>query len=64
MALSKTLRATVFLLIIVVAAFGVYAAATYPRTAVGFQVSFTIGADVRRASFEVPSMNNKVQVVS
>lgn len=59
--MSKTLRAIV-LIIIAAAVFSVYAAGTYPRTVVSFQVSFTIGADVRRETFVVPAMNDKVQV--
>ena len=61
--MSKTLKAIVLLLIIGAAAFSVYAAATYPRSVVGFQVSFTIGADLRKETFEVPAMNDRVQMV-
>ena len=61
--MSKTLKAIVLLLAIGAAAFSVYAAATYPRTVVGFQVSFTIGADLRKEAFEVPAMNDRVQMV-
>ena len=61
--MSKTLRIILLFLITVAASFSVYAAATYPRTVVSFQVSFTIGADLRRETFEVPAMNDKGQVV-
>lgn len=57
--MSKTLRTIVLIIMIAAAAFSVYAAATYPRTVVIFQVSFTIGADVGRETFEVPVVNDK-----
>ena len=60
--MSETLKMVVLIIVIAATAFSVYAAATYPRTVVSFQVSFTIGADVRREAFEVPVMNDRVQV--
>jgi len=63
---SKISRKTsmVFLLIAVVIAaiLSVYAAFTYPRDVVSFQVSFTIGADVQRREFDVPILHRYVQV--
>jgi len=41
MAMSKSLKAIVLIVIIVAAVFGVYAAVTFPRTVVNFPVSFT-----------------------
>jgi hypothetical protein len=39
-----------------------YFALTYPRVLVDFQVSFTVGADVRRVEFEVPFLHDYVRV--
>jgi hypothetical protein len=39
-----------------------YLALTYPRVLVDFQVSFTLGADVRRVEFEVPFLHDYVRV--
>ncbi len=62
MAMSKALKATVLIVIIVVVAFGVYAAATFPRTAVSFPVSFTVGAEKKEEEFDVPWLHGLAQV--
>ena len=61
MATKKTVIIAV-VLIIIVAGLGMYAAVTYPRTAVSFQVSFTVGAETRTEEFEVPLLHELFQV--
>jgi hypothetical protein len=50
------------IVIIIVAAFAVYAGLTYPRTTVNIPVSFTIGVDSKTAAFDQPFLDDKVQV--
>lgn len=50
------------IVIIIVAAFAVYAGVTYPRTTVNIPVSFTIGVDSKTAAFDQPFLDDKVQV--
>lgn len=59
---SKTLRAAVLTVVVVVVALGIYAIFTYPKTVVSFPVSFTIGADVERREFDMPLLHGWVQV--
>jgi hypothetical protein len=53
--------AAVFLVAIVVGV-GVYAALTFPRAVVDFQVSFTVGVDNEQREFEMPALHEKAQV--
>ena len=50
------------IVIIIVAAFAVYAGVTYPRTIVNIPVSFTLGVDSKTAAFDQPFLDDKVQV--
>jgi uncharacterized membrane protein len=59
---SKAVIAVAAILIIVVAAFAIYAGETYPRTTVNTQVSFTVGADTKTTLFNQPIIDDKVQV--
>ena len=47
---------------LIVVLFVAYLTLTCPRVLVGFTVSFTVGADVRRESFEVPFLHEYVKV--
>jgi hypothetical protein len=62
MAMSRVLKATMLIVIIVVAVFGIYAAVTYPRTVVSFPVSFTIGAETKTEEFDVSWLHGSIQV--
>jgi hypothetical protein len=59
---SKSAFAVVTIVIIVVAAFAIYAGETYPRTTVNTRESFTIGADTKTIAFNQPFLDDKVQV--
>ncbi len=56
-----TAIATVILLIIIVIA--IFAAITYPRQAINFDISFAIGSDSKAAMFNQQILDDKVQVV-
>jgi hypothetical protein len=62
MAKSKPVIALATIVIIIVAAFAIYAGATYPRTTVSTQVSFTIGAESKTIAFDQPFLDDKAQV--
>jgi len=57
--LLKTLTIAAVAILLVAA---VYAALTFPRTIVDFQVSFTIGLDREQREFDVPWLHDKAQV--
>jgi uncharacterized membrane protein len=59
---SKAIIAVTVIVIILVAAFAIYAGETYPRTTVNTQVSFTIGADTKTTMFNQPFLDDKDQV--
>ena len=59
---SKSVMALAAIVIIIVAAFAIYAGITYPRTTVNIPVSFTIGVDTKTAAFDQPFLDDKVQV--
>ena len=59
---SKSVMAFAAIVIIIVAAFAIYAGITYPRTTVNIPVSFTIGVDTKTAAFDQPFLDDKVQV--
>jgi hypothetical protein len=56
------LLALAIIVILVIAVFGVYAWLTFPKTALSFPVAFTAGVDFTNQEFEVPFLNDKVQV--
>ena len=62
MAKSKTVMAVAAIIIVLAAAFAVYAGATYPRTIVSIPVSFTIGADLTTGGFDQSILNDQAQV--
>ena len=59
---SKSVMALAAIVIVIVAAFAVYAGVTYPRTIVNIPVSFTLGVDSKTAAFDQPFLDDKVQV--
>jgi hypothetical protein len=59
---SKSIIALAAAVIIIIAAFAVYAGVTYPRTTVNIPVSFTIGADTKTTVFDQPFLDDKAQV--
>ena len=63
MSKSKSVLAVVAVLIIIVAAFSVYAGETYPRTAVNIPVSFTVGGvESKTTAFSQSFLDDKVEV--
>lgn len=60
--MTRSLMVVVLIIIIIGACIGLYTVLTYPRSAVNFTVSFTIGADVERREFSVPILHETVQV--
>ena len=62
MSQSKSVLAVVTILIIIVAAFSIYAGETYPRTTVNIPVSFTVGVDSKTTAFSQPFLDDKMQV--
>jgi len=62
MAQSRAVIAVAAIVVIIIAAFAVYAGITYPRVIVSIPISFSIGADMTTSEFEQPSLNNMVQV--
>ncbi len=59
---SKSIMALAAIVIIIVAAFAIYAGVTYTRTTANIPVSFTIGADTKTAAFNQPFPDDKTQV--
>jgi len=60
--MAKSVIALAAIVIIIVAAFALYAGETYPRTTANTQVSFTIGADSKTTAFNQPFLDDKAQV--
>ncbi len=58
----KSIMAFVAMVVIIVAAFAVYAGVTYPRTSVNIPVSLTIGVDSKTSAFDQPFLDDRVQV--
>jgi hypothetical protein len=59
----KTLLKITVAVVAVLVAIGVFLGAfTFPREVLNFNVSFTIGADVKRELLEIPFMNDLVMV--
>jgi hypothetical protein len=59
---SRVLKLVAVIAVIVIATVAVYGGLTYPRSTLDFSVSFTIGADVQRKQFDVPFLNDAVEV--
>ena len=59
---SKSAIALAAIVIIIIAAFSVYAGETYPRTTASIPTSFKIGIDSKTTAFDQPFLDNKVQV--
>ena len=59
---SRGLKIAVLIVILIIAVVGVFAVWTYPRTALSFPVSFTVGVQTERREFNVPALHSLVQV--
>jgi hypothetical protein len=59
---SRGLKIAVWIVILIIAAVGVFAVWTYPRTVLSFPVSFTIGLQTERKEFNVPALHSLVQI--
>jgi len=59
---SRGLKIAVAIVIVIIVAVGIFAAWTYPRTALSFPVSFAIGAQTESEGFNVPALHSMVQV--
>lgn len=59
---SKTLKIVLAVVVIVIVVFAAFAALTYPRTVVGFSVSFTVGFDRQEREFDVSILHSVTQV--
>ncbi len=59
---SRGLKIAVAVIIIIIVAVGIFAAWTYPRTALSFPVSFTAGVETKRTGFSGPVLHSWVQV--
>ena len=62
MAKLKAVLAIATIVIVIVAAFTVYSALTYPKIVVNAQVSFTAGIFSKTFNFEQPFLDDKIQV--
>jgi hypothetical protein len=62
MSKSRSIIAFSLIIVILVAAFAVYAGWTYPRTVLTIPVSFTLGANVTNTKFDQLALDSKVQV--
>lgn len=60
--MSRTLKATLSVIAIIVVIIIAYAALTYPGNVVSFPVSFTLGANVEERDFDIPILHKWVQV--
>ena len=59
---APLLKALAIAAVAVLLVAAVYAALTFPRTVVDFQVSFTIGFEQEQRGFEVPWLHDRAQV--
>jgi hypothetical protein len=59
---TKSIVALAVIVIIVVAAFAIYAGVTYPKATANISETFTVGADSKTTAFNQPYLNDKVQV--
>ena len=59
---SRTLKIVAVIMIAVIAVTVAYVAITFPHTIVNFPVAFSVGPDQAKTEFEVPALNDKVQV--
>ena len=58
----KAVMSIATIVIVVVAAFAIYAGVTYPETVVRTQASFTAGVDSKTITFNQPLLDDKAQV--
>ena len=59
---SRGLKIAALIVIVIIAAVGILAVWTYPRTVLSLPVSFTIGLETERREFSVPALQSLVQV--
>lgn len=59
---STGLKIAALIVILILAAVGVFAVWTYPRTVLSFPLSFQIGAQTKSMEFNVPALHSWVQV--
>ena len=59
---TRTLKIAAIILVAVIVISVAYAAITFPHTIVNFPVAFSVGPDQAKTEFEVPALNDKVQV--
>jgi lysylphosphatidylglycerol synthetase-like protein (DUF2156 family) len=59
---SRGLKIAALIVILIIAAVGVFAVWTYPRTVLSLPVSFTIGLQTERRELNVPALHSAVQV--
>ena len=59
---SRGLKIAALIVILIIAAVGVFAVWTYPRTVLSLPVSFTIGLETERREFSVPALHSLVQI--
>jgi hypothetical protein len=62
MAAKRAFIAIIGIVVLVVAAFAVYAGITYPRILISIPVSFSLGADSKITELDQPFLSDKVQV--
>ena len=60
--MKTVLKIVVAVVAVLLAIVGILGAFTFPREVLTFSISFTIGADVKRETMEVPFMNDRVMV--
>lgn len=59
---SRTIKIAAVILVTVIVITAAYATITFPRTSVNFPVAFSVGPDQTKTEFEVPALNDKIQV--
>ncbi len=59
---SNATRIAVAVIMVILIIVGIFAAITYPRSVLGFSVSFTAGAQVETHGFSVPILDGQVQL--
>ncbi len=60
--LKVKLVALAIVVMLLIAVFAVYTGLTYPKTVLSLPVAFTAGVDVTSQNFDVPFLNDNVQV--
>jgi hypothetical protein len=59
---SRTIKIVAVILVAVIVVTATYTAITFPRAIANFPVAFSVGPDQVKTEFEVPALNDKVQV--